>query len=211
MQVKKDEVKKKIMNAAKAEFLKHGFEKASLRNIAAAADTTNANIYNYFKNKDELFCTIVKPGLDFIEDSMLTHEELYDENHFFWKETPEATQKSMDCYYEYALGVEQFSDELWLLLYGSSGSSFENYREYIFAGYSKHTILFFDKFNELHPGKIIKPAEMLIHSLAAMYLSMIEEILMHKPDKDELRTYVEQIFLFIRTGFINFFMKKDEE
>ncbi len=211
MQVKKEEVKKKIMDAALVEFLEHGFEKASLRKIAAAADTTNANIYNYFKNKDELFCTIVKPGLDFIEESMKIHEEMYDDNHFFWKDTPQATQRSIEIYYESALGVEKLSDELHLLLYGSSGSSFENYREYIFAGYSKHTILFFDKFNELHPGKIIKPAEMLIHSLAAMYLSMIEEILMHKPDEDELRTYVEQIFLFIRTGFINVFMKKNEE
>ncbi len=208
MQVKKDKVRNKITNAARAEFLKHGFEKASLRKIAASSDTTNANIYNYFKNKDDLFCSIVQPGLDFIESSMQIKEELYNEKHPFWQNTIRESKEIFEFYYEYACGIEKNSDELRLLLYGSSGSSFENYREYIFAGYSKNIRVFLEKFNRMHPARIIRPCDMLIHSLAAMYLSMIEEILMHKPDTDEFRSYVEQIAVFIRTGFITVLIKK---
>ncbi len=211
MQVKKEEVRKKIMDAARREFLAQGFEKASLRKIAAAADTTNANIYNYFKNKDELFCTIVQPGLDFIEDSMQIQEELYDENHFFWQNTPHALKEITKLYYKYICGIKQLAEELRLLLYGSSGSSLENYREYIFAGYSKSSTVFLDKFSELHPGRITRPTDMMIHSLAAMYLSMIEEILMHEPDEEELQAYVEQMSMFIRTGFMKVLMKEAEE
>lgn len=59
MQMKKEEVRMAILNSGKGEFLSHGFEKASLRNIVKKAGTTTGNFYNYFANKEALFEALV--------------------------------------------------------------------------------------------------------------------------------------------------------
>ena len=70
MQTKKNEVKELILQAAKAEFLEKGFEKASLRSIAAAAGVTKGNIYTYFENKGELYTALVEPVMEQVKRSM---------------------------------------------------------------------------------------------------------------------------------------------
>ena len=46
MQIKKDEVRLKILEIATDEFLKRGYENASMRMIARKAHTTQGNIYH---------------------------------------------------------------------------------------------------------------------------------------------------------------------
>ena len=52
MQVLKDDIKKRILNAAKQEFAKRGFIKTSMRDIAKGAGVGVGNLYNYFPSKD---------------------------------------------------------------------------------------------------------------------------------------------------------------
>ena len=59
MQIKKDKIKSKLLQSAKGEFLKKGFEKASIRSIVKNADTTIGNFYNYFGGKEEIFSALV--------------------------------------------------------------------------------------------------------------------------------------------------------
>lgn len=59
MQIKKDEMEKRLLTAAHDEFMALGFEKASIRSIVKSANTTIGNFYNYFKNKEDVFCAIV--------------------------------------------------------------------------------------------------------------------------------------------------------
>ncbi len=58
MQYEKEEIRRRILDAAKQEFLENGFEGASIRAIAAKAQTAKSNLYNYFKDKDALFCAV---------------------------------------------------------------------------------------------------------------------------------------------------------
>ena len=55
MQKKKDYTHEQIVEIAKREFLKNGYAKTSMRDIAKGAGIGVSNIYNYFKSKDELF------------------------------------------------------------------------------------------------------------------------------------------------------------
>ena len=54
------ERKNEILNCAKDEFLRKGYEQASLREICAKADVTTGALYFYFKNKAELFDMLVR-------------------------------------------------------------------------------------------------------------------------------------------------------
>lgn len=50
----KEEMRQRILQAARKLFLEHGFEKTSIRNIADAIEYSPATIYLYFKDKNEL-------------------------------------------------------------------------------------------------------------------------------------------------------------
>lgn len=54
----------RILKSAKEEFLKKGFEKASLKTICANADVTTGALYKRYKGKEELFGAVVQPILD---------------------------------------------------------------------------------------------------------------------------------------------------
>ena len=55
MQTKKDYTREKIIEIAKRVFLKNGYAKTSMRDIAKGVGIGVSNIYNYFNSKDELF------------------------------------------------------------------------------------------------------------------------------------------------------------
>ena len=55
MQYLKDNVKQKIIKSALSEFKENGYQKSSMRDIAAKADIVSGNIYRYFENKETLF------------------------------------------------------------------------------------------------------------------------------------------------------------
>jgi len=122
MQTKKDEIYSAILSAAQAEFAQHGFGGTTMRKIAARAKVTLSNIYNYFKNKDEIFAAVLKPLRDKIEygkQLMLAHiheDDEEDEDHSGMMQ-----------------GVMGFiltnKPALRLLLFKSKGSKLEDYQD----------------------------------------------------------------------------------
>lgn len=71
MQKLKDNVRNDILAAAAAEFNQRGFEKASMREIAANAGITPGNIYRYFKNKETLQEAVVLPIMKEINQALM--------------------------------------------------------------------------------------------------------------------------------------------
>ena len=54
--------RQKIINTAKSIFSEKGFSGTGLREIAMGAGVSTGNIYNYFKNKDEIFDACLDPA-----------------------------------------------------------------------------------------------------------------------------------------------------
>lgn len=71
MQVQKDEIKNRILEAAVEEFLLDGYKQASMRSIAQAAGITAGNIYSYFSGKEDLFDNV-------LEETVLQLRQLID-------------------------------------------------------------------------------------------------------------------------------------
>ena len=76
MQTKKDYTREEIVMTAKREFLKNGFAKASMREIAKRSGIGLSNIYNYFKSKDEIFRCIVAPLILKMKEMLLEHHNV---------------------------------------------------------------------------------------------------------------------------------------
>ena len=80
-------VYERILDCAKKEFLEKGFISASLRVIAANANTSTNSIYVRFKDKEGLFEAIVSPALDGMMDMFCKSQETF---HSFDAETQKA-------------------------------------------------------------------------------------------------------------------------
>jgi AcrR family transcriptional regulator len=59
-----EDVRSALLAASRRLFLKHGFDKVTARQIAAAAGTTPAMIHYYYVNKDGLFRTMLQEAIE---------------------------------------------------------------------------------------------------------------------------------------------------
>lgn len=79
--------KKQILDAALHVFATQGFEKASMREIAANANLTTGAIYYHYKDKDDLYYDAVKESAYFVhklsekdkDSKVKTNQEMFDE------------------------------------------------------------------------------------------------------------------------------------
>lgn len=62
MQVLKEEIRDKILQAALDEFYRKGYEKASLQEIAKKCAISKSNVYNYFPSKKSIYEALITPA-----------------------------------------------------------------------------------------------------------------------------------------------------
>ncbi len=198
MQVKKEDIKEKIMSSARREFLEHGYAEASLRVIAEKEGLTKGAVYSYFENKDALFCELAAPAINFIK-SAFQHDQCY------------YASKTKDVLFDsYEVTIQSFKscaqavfdnyESFKLLLFCSAGSSLQDYKERIIQLYAQNfykVLSFFTKTESCHEGVM---NEMFVHTLATTYVSFLEEIVLHEPERKEVNDYVEQMAIFIHSG-----------
>ncbi len=60
-----------ILKAAEKEFLKHGFEGASIKSIAEQANIPRANVHYYYKNKEAIYGDILSRILELWDDAII--------------------------------------------------------------------------------------------------------------------------------------------
>ena len=75
------ETKEKLLASAEHEFMEKGYQGASLRNICKNAGVTTGALYFFFKDKDDIFASLVAPVLGSIRTMMEAHmqQELQEE------------------------------------------------------------------------------------------------------------------------------------
>ena len=116
----------KILNAARQEFLEHGYRGASLRAICSRAGVTTGALYNRYSGKEELFRALVQPFQDYLTGlfSQLERKtgELVDASDLssIWHSSPEEMRAVMNLFYEHLT-------EFRLLLTGADGSPYEGF------------------------------------------------------------------------------------
>ena len=72
-----DLTRERIMECAKVEFLKKGFQAAQLKDIVAAAKVTTGAVYRHFKDKEALFFALIEDVYHYTLD-FLDNVESYD-------------------------------------------------------------------------------------------------------------------------------------
>lgn len=198
MQVKKEATKKRILDAAMTEFMAHGYEKASMRQIATRAGVTKGGIYTYFQSKDDLFCNLAKPGFDVLMAGMdVDYGNLYEGVAYETVYNYEQSYKDMQAFVEFVMSQR---DLIFLLFFRSSGSSLEGYKEQLGQIYERNSRKFYDIIGRNNPHLNTQVSELFLHSCANLFLGFMEELLIHNPKAGEYDQFIREMSAFVYFG-----------
>ena len=184
-------VSEKILACAKAEFLEKGYADASLRTIAAKADTTTGSIYSRFGGKEGLFGAIVEPAAEEFTGIFLRTQENFhavdaDEQP---KVMNEYVNNGMDEMLEFIYdNFEAFQ----LLLDASYGTKYHDFVERLVEIETEYTYKFMETIDfQQDPEHLI--TEEFIHIMTrAMFESMFE-VVRHHMEKEKARKYLRML------------------
>ena len=124
----KTQAHEKIVKAAMHEFLTKGFEQASMKSIADAVGMTSAGLYRHFKDKQDMFAELVKPGIALVDEWSTKHKQF--SYQAINQESFEAMWNSTNGINDGSLILDvmyQMPEVFRLIICCSGGTSYENY------------------------------------------------------------------------------------
>ncbi len=194
MQFQKEDIRESILAAAREEFSEKGFEKASIRTITAKAKTAKSNLYNYFKDKNDLFCAVLEPTVAEIRNGLELAKQ-----YNVPKETEEYTMSSQ----AFVIGViRQFvtghAPDISLLLFKAQGSPLENFKHEVLDAFTDSMV---DWTQSMESGK--KVTRLFVRSVCSFYLNMIEQMFLFGSQGDDMETFFKETSVFVYHGWKN--------
>jgi AcrR family transcriptional regulator len=197
MQIQKEEIRKVIVEKAMEEFIVKGFKDASMRVIARNANVGLSNIYNYFRNKDELFAEVLQPAIKAIDNTLNDHNN---------SENLTLDYFSTDDYQRRDLNrmvtlVETYRSELDLLIFKSSGSSLQNFRDQVTDRSTSMGQEYLRKMKEKYPEISVDVSPFFIHVMSSMWLNIMAEIISHSLTHDQITKFISEYIEFGTAGW----------
>lgn len=197
MQVLKKDKKKELLFFAKQEFLEHGFKDASMRTIAKNAEVSLGNIYNYFKNKDEIFNEVLSVVINQLEKTY----NLWQDDYFFdLNNINNQRIGRLKLLYSVRF-IKKYRDELNLLIFKSYGASLYNYKDHWIDECTKASLHWINKYNQIH-HKNVEASEFFIHYLNSAFVNFISELLMHNISEEDMKKHLAEYFTFYSSGWM---------
>lgn len=201
MQIKKDYTHEQIVEIAKQVFLKNGYAKTSMRDIAKGAGIGVSNIYNYFKSKDELFRHIVKPLLTELERMMHEHHNVNNQDQFVRYARGEGDGMLAEHVQSYMRLINNHRNELKLLLYQSQGSSLENFIDKYTEECTQLVLEFMEEFKHKNPSFIGIHTPFTYHIHMVWMFCFISEVIKHELSSYEIKRAIEDYIQFEFSGW----------
>lgn len=194
----KDDIHRRILQAARGEFLQKGFKDTSMRTISRLSGVTLSNIYNYFRDKDEIFRAVLTPLLDTFEQLFTEYNnDDYLSKDFF----------SMDWYQkkvidEFMIIPTNYRTELKILLFNSAGSSLENFRDTFADRYTQESLRYMKLMKERYPHIKADFSIFFLHSMCSLWLTVMGEIVTHDELTDaDIKQFITEYIAFGTGGW----------
>lgn len=193
--------KLKLMQAAREEFLKYGFEKASLRTICKKAGMTTGALYFFFRDKDDLFCQLTENVVSDVKTMMIAHTEQERKDYAKGRMHDATEDREMSrMVIQYAC---RHREECVLLIEKSEGSSRQGFIDEIIAIMQQGFLDMVRLYSNI-PGMEKVPAvfnECTIHWLAHVQVEAYLHIISHNLDEEEALKQADIVTEFLLSGF----------
>lgn len=198
MQTQKTNIRRTILQVAKQEFVAHGFKDAAMRSIAKKSGVTLSNIYNYFKNKDEIFCEVLQPLLHAFNQMSENHNsENYLTIDVF---TIKSYQRQMID--DFMAILRRNRAELKLLLFQSGGSSLEDFRDTFTDKQTKTGLEYMQLMKAKYPHINSDISTFFIHTISSWWLTLLGEIVTHDElTETDIETFLSEYVAFGTAGW----------
>lgn len=176
-------LQKRIEESALRLFSQYGYAGTSMRMVAREADASLGSIYYYYKDKEELFRSLVDPAIRGLEA--------------FYELPPEDQDIEMDMldpierkrrgynkapFYQYVI---DHAEALRLVFFASGGSSLEHYEDSLQEKSVASTLRYFERYNQLHPDQPLLIDDAFIDIYSAFITATIKTILQRSDTSPE--------------------------
>lgn len=190
--------REKFLAIAQEAFLRKSYREVSMRELSQISGVGLSNIYNYFKNKDEIFDMLVLPTVRYIEGLRKRHQE---ESSISWDFFLN------DSYTEHAVReikelIIRHKSALLLLFFKSKGSHYENYREEVVRKNSALGRLYITEMQKRYANVNIEISPIFVTVTCDMYVNIIENLLKIDHLTDEvIHNVISTYIQFISAGW----------
>lgn len=190
-QYMKDEIRQRIIDTAREEFMEKGFEKASIRTITSKAKTSKSNIYNYFKDKNDLFNQVLEPTIQKIRFGLESAKQ--------FNQPKGVSEYTLDSQAYVIKIIFQFIAEnitdIRLLLFKAHGSTLEGFKYGLLNAFTDNMYAWV---NSIRSDKEI--SRDFVMCICSCYLTQIELLLLHG-NSDDVRGLPKEFAAFIYHGW----------
>lgn len=196
-------VSERILACAKQEFLDKGYTDASLRAIAAAAQTSTNSIYVRFHDKEGLFSAIVEPAVNGMTKRFFQIQEQF--HQLSQAEQADQMEKCSDGgTMELINYMYDHLDEFRLLLDASAGTRFHNFVDELVQIEVEYTYKYLEAVGcTAAIGNTT--TRMLLHIVTTSRFESIFEVIRHGMSREEAAEYIGLLSRYHRTGFYEIF------
>lgn len=191
MQTKKEEIRQTILEAAKNEFLIHGYEGSSMRTIAKKANTTIGNIYHYFPNKEAILEVLMEEPIEsmhkVIDNHMAEQKRIYS-----YDELKEALDSMEDIVDDSDLSY--LMDERLIILFDLKTTRFVEIREWFVKECKQHLAW--------HMG-IADSDSAYIDIITDMFIASVRHVLLEHKNAKQAKEEFCKVFRMLCAGLIS--------
>ncbi|MDD3415009.1 MAG: TetR/AcrR family transcriptional regulator [Lachnospiraceae bacterium] len=192
-----------VLVCARAEFLEKGYTDASLREIAAKANTTTGSIYTRFGDKEGLFRAIVEPAAQGMKELFVEIQKTF---HAF---DAESQRQQMGKYT--ADGMNRILDLIYadfdafrLLLDASYGTLYQSFVNELVDIEVEYTDRFMQVMG-MESAVSEKITRDMIHIVVTAYMNGMFEVVRHRFTREEAGNYISMLNRYHRAGFCTIF------
>ena len=200
------DTKIKLLASARTEFLEKGYINASLRNICKNAGVTTGALYFFFKDKADLYESLVKDIVDAIYAVMNghfagEHEQaeagaLSNLAEVDGSKDLEDTKRVIHLMYEHR-------DEMLMLLTKSQGSPYEGVLDRFIDTAEKHYENMARQMEKANPTKKID--DRLLHWLSHQQIELFVYMITHIEEEQQAMKFMEQSVSYMMAGWYGLF------
>lgn len=196
MQFQKENILKAIMESAEQEFLEKGFRESSLRSISGKSGVTLSNIYNYFKDKNDLYCMIFNPLIKDVQQAMSYMEELERTSEEHHSEGDHLRLLEAPVRY-----VIRNRERLKCLLFKSEGSSLHRIQDMVIDWFAIIMKSSYDNLKNRHGLTAENPSDDFYRLLGSLWMHSIEDSIKNNLDYEQIMRINQELMRFVYHGW----------
>lgn len=186
MQIKKDDVRLMIDNAALKLFAEKGFKKTAMADISRIAGVPVGNIYNYYSGKEQLFQSIIDPLYHKFDNIFLkNHDRSLHSGKNYNDLLQDIITKRIDLIVEYRLHII-------ILLEGCSGTKYADLKKKLVKEYTKKIQILTRQSSSKKESNI----SFILNTVYSNLISGLVNILKSTSEQEKIRNLVDLLFKY---------------